>query len=427
MKRFAFLALLPLAASAFANELLVVDSGRDRIIKLDPANGSLINDSFIDDQLRFDFPVEAINSGRNTILISDANKDAIYEYSASGQFLRTVVKGPLLDSVRGIAMLNGDIVAGVSGGINAAKIVKVSYDGTTVTPLCDVAAQGAGSLWGVHVRASDILVTDSDTDAIYRFAHNGAFLNKVYDSTGVGDMNFPQGICDDGTDFWVAGFSLPTGVFKFNNTGKIQQWAIDTGTRDLYKLDNGKLLWTAGQEYGEMDITDGSFFNYVDISGASFRFISLMTAATRTSVTGSVDIGAMSPTATYPIGLVAKIDNGTTVQYAPFVLTSENTYEFTTTLTGNLTVKAYQNHWLHRIFTVNVPGSSSVVGPSLTLVNGDVDSSNAITTDDYLVLSNNFDTEVEPGTLGDLDHDSFVTTDDYLILSANFDLSGDEE
>lgn len=77
---------------------------------------------------------------------------------------------------------------------------------------------------------------------------------------------------------------------------------------------------------------------------------------------------------------------------------------------------------------VNITFSETTL-PVANLVNGDCDGSNAITTDDYLILSNAFDT-VRGGTgfdpRADLNKDGAVTTDDYLTLSANFDREGED-
>jgi|GEM_PF-6796540 len=65
---------------------------------------------------------------------------------------------------------------------------------------------------------------------------------------------------------------------------------------------------------------------------------------------------------------------------------------------------------------------------SFTFLAGDCNNDDYITTDDYLILSESFDTAV--GDAGfdaraDIDGNGAVTTDDYLILSTNFDLSGE--
>lgn len=69
------------------------------------------------------------------------------------------------------------------------------------------------------------------------------------------------------------------------------------------------------------------------------------------------------------------------------------------------------------------------IGPLIefSLLSGDCDDNDAVTTDDYLIISAAFDTAFgDPGYdfRADLEEDDFVNTDDYLLLSQNFDLSG---
>jgi|GEM_PF-1832563 len=78
--------------------------------------------------------------------------------------------------------------------------------------------------------------------------------------------------------------------------------------------------------------------------------------------------------------------------------------------------------------TGNLTVATSTGNIAFTLMNGDVDGSNAINTDDYLLVSNTFDTAFgDPGyTLAaDLNKDGSVSTDDYIVLNANFDTEGD--
>lgn len=95
----------------------------------------------------------------------------------------------------------------------------------------------------------------------------------------------------------------------------------------------------------------------------------------------------------------------------------------------SLKVRFKGARWLSKVtepFTLTL---NATMAPTVSLKNGDCDSSNAITTDDYLILSDAFDTFVgDPGydPRADLDGDDTVTTDDYLILNANFDEFGED-
>jgi|GEM_PF-6110309 len=85
-----------------------------------------------------------------------------------------------------------------------------------------------------------------------------------------------------------------------------------------------------------------------------------------------------------------------------------------------------------RFLSKVVPASANL--GTVSLLNGDCDANNVITTDDYLILSDAFDSSFENGGAvgpwdprADLDGNLAITTDDYLILSNNFDLSGEDE
>jgi|GEM_PF-6851151 len=62
------------------------------------------------------------------------------------------------------------------------------------------------------------------------------------------------------------------------------------------------------------------------------------------------------------------------------------------------------------------------------LLAGDCNGDDVITTDDYLIISDAFDTNEGDGgydSRADLDNNGSITTDDYLYLSTNFDQSGE--
>jgi|GEM_PF-1456525 len=97
---------------------------------------------------------------------------------------------------------------------------------------------------------------------------------------------------------------------------------------------------------------------------------------------------------------------------------------------GSLDIRAESPTHLRKRNTTAVGGSGATV--NFSLINGNcaptVDG-DAITTDDYLILSNAFDTSF--GDAGfdpqaDLDKNDAVTTDDYLVLSGNFDVAAED-
>lgn len=95
---------------------------------------------------------------------------------------------------------------------------------------------------------------------------------------------------------------------------------------------------------------------------------------------------------------------------------------------GNYNLSIKTTHWLRDATTVNT-SSGSVSGVNFAPINGDCDENNFINTDDYLILSEAFDTSLEDEGFdagADLDENGIINTDDYLILSGNFDNVGDD-
>ncbi len=103
-------------------------------------------------------------------------------------------------------------------------------------------------------------------------------------------------------------------------------------------------------------------------------------------------------------------------------------HDSTPFVTGAYNLVLKGPHWLKKKIGPIALLADSNGGLDFNVINGDVDGSNYIGTDDYLVLNSSFDTS--KGDAGfvvnaDLDGDGYIGTDDYLILNANFDTSGD--
>ncbi len=101
-------------------------------------------------------------------------------------------------------------------------------------------------------------------------------------------------------------------------------------------------------------------------------------------------------------------------------------YSFSSTLVGTYALAVKGLTWLSAIrYPVELGSAAAKVG--FTLINGDVDGDDYVGTDDYLRLSQAFDSSVGDGNYdrnADLDGDGYVGTDDYLILNKNFDQQG---
>ena len=65
-------------------------------------------------------------------------------------------------------------------------------------------------------------------------------------------------------------------------------------------------------------------------------------------------------------------------------------------------------------------GQLIFAGEAVAGIPGDIDGDGSVAFADFLILSNNFGTMVDPSTGGDLDGDGSVAFADFLILSDNF-------
>jgi len=188
------------------------------------------------------------------------------------------------------------------------------------------------------------------------------------------------------------------------------------------------VLWTGGTRYGTLNQATGDTLDLANISGRSFRMVEEFHAGS--IVTGTANLGTLAAEATFPklmTVVLRPVGGGAPVLSKPVWVNSNGSFQFFTTKVGEFELLIGGKHWLKKMATssVTIAAESTVTGVSVAPTNGDVDGNGVINTDDYLILSENFDTTVPEGTLGDLDDNTLINTDDYLILSDNFDNSDD--
>lgn len=286
--------------------LLVPDSGNDRIVKLDPVTGAILDPNFIVDSA-FSTPIEAIDSGRGTVLVSDQLLDTIREYDmATGAFLRTLA-GPTqgLDNIRGMGLRNGELYVTVASGANAGRVLRLDVvTGNVLGTFADLTAvTTSASPWDVHFFGSDVLITDSTGDDILRYDLSGNFLGTLVNGSNTGPINFPQQMLTLANgNLMASSFSPPTALYEFSPTGTLlSTFANTTGNRGLYELPSGLVLYSAGTDLWTLDRatnTHTRIFQQLAGSGlnnGSFRFINAATVAPEPSSLALLALGALSP------------------------------------------------------------------------------------------------------------------------------------
>lgn len=275
------LAAVAVAGGALAQGLLVADSGNDRVLLLSAFDGQIINPNFVPNTRQGGgasfTPINAIDSGRGTILVSDTLDDSVLEFSYGGAFLGKVVDASDgIDQPRGITVKDGKLYVALAAGPLANTIQRFNLDGTGQETFINLGP--TRSPWDITFRANDILVTESESDDILRFNHSGAFDRVWYDDNSVDGIDFPQqltlGTSDN--DVVVGGFSPPAGVYLLSGTttgGVNDYFNPNLAVRGAHRLGNGKVLYSGGTRLEVWDPATDSIQVILSGAGNSFQWI----------------------------------------------------------------------------------------------------------------------------------------------------------
>jgi hypothetical protein len=267
VKIWTFVFVVALANHLPGQVLVIPDSGSDRLWTFSAFDGSLINNNFASGSMSQ--PINAIDSGIGTILVTDETADSILEFSNTGSFIRVFADSSNgIDGPFGIHQHGNQIY--VASTVNNS-ILRFNSDGTGGT----VWATGFGTPRDIVFRNNDVLVSESGGDDILRFDFNGNLLDTFHNSDGVNGIDFPQQLQLDGVNLLAAGFTAPFGLYQYDATGnQINAYTnLITSPRGVYRLGNGNLLYAGGTRvmlYDTSTLTESTIINQ---TGASFRFI----------------------------------------------------------------------------------------------------------------------------------------------------------
>jgi hypothetical protein len=262
--------LVALGAPASAGVLLIPDSGADRVWAFDPFDGSLVTTDFIPNHASLSQPINAVDSGHGSILVTDELGDAVLEFNWDGSFIGTFADASDgLDGPFGITVHGNQVyVASIVNG----RIVRFDADGSNPT----LWAQGFGTPRDIVFRSGDALVSESAGDDVVQLSLGGAFQSIWHNSDGVTGIDFPQQIqLESNGNLLAAGFSPPFGLYVYD-AGGFQASAytnLVTSPRGVYRLGNGQLLYAGGTRIMRYDPGTLTEVTVVNQLGASFRFI----------------------------------------------------------------------------------------------------------------------------------------------------------
>lgn len=290
------LAAATLAAGAPAELLLIPDSDADRVMAFSPVDGTLIDANFITDPGSdngidiFDRPLNAIDSGRGTILVSDQFSDLVAEFAYDGSYQGIfsnsgVVDGDVMQNLRGIDMLAGDLLVCNAGGTNALlesqNNIKRFDSAGALRP--DFAFNRYGGIRGpfdVLVLPDEVLVADDRSNALVRYTPAGKFNERL-----VENLQFPQQISLTPQDTLLVAVFSGGFIAEFQRDGTpVGQY--DPGTLSLYRgvhqLDNGNLL--VSTTTGVYEVTRTGLVVATEWTGGGARYIERVALPTGTTL-----------------------------------------------------------------------------------------------------------------------------------------------
>jgi hypothetical protein len=254
--------------------LLVPDWTADKIIKLNPITGDLIDANFIVAPGSLQSPKQARLSPHGFITVSDQISDLVQKFDSSGIYLGFFapaggVSTAILDNIRGHNYRdNSNLVVTVGAGGNNNSIAQFDATGNFVNQFITAASGGLNSPFDIVFRSDDCLVTGSSSNRVHRYTLNGSYISDL-----VSNIAFPQQIhLMSGGQFAVAGFSTPSALYIFNADGTaVASYNVVTGLRGAYRLPNGNFIVT--NTSGIFEISPTNSIVRTILSGVNAQYI----------------------------------------------------------------------------------------------------------------------------------------------------------
>lgn len=263
-----------LSAAQAQTYVMGVDSTANAAHLFDATTGALVQQNFLE--------WGALGTGGSTgkhaiqvgnqIWVSDQLRDLIYRFDLSGNHLGNIGNAGI-DNIKGMEVVGNQVWvtnAGSNQGAPGNSIVFI--DANTYGITGSVATNG--SLFDVINYQGQILASNITNDNIEWYDLNGNYIGDFHVSDGVTSIDFPQQLfARSNGNILAAGFSLPSGVFEFDQFGNSVgiPAGLDQGPRGVIELGNGQIMWTNGS---------GFFVGTTNVFGGSGQYLSLVTIPT---------------------------------------------------------------------------------------------------------------------------------------------------
>jgi hypothetical protein len=226
-------------------------------------------------------PIQIVDSGRGTFLVTDLDARSLLEYSQDGVLLRTLA-GPEHGVVSAYSVcVDAGIAyftAPTTDPMLQNLIWKVPVDGSAPPSVFfDFSLLGVprGIIRVQTAAFNGFYVGDSDGDDIERITITGQALTPFHDSDGVTGIDFPQQLVmlPDGT-LLAAGFTAPSGIYRYDANGQQISYVSTVSPRGVHLMPNGEYLYSSGVNIRAVDSESGVDRSvYVGGGSDSFRFI----------------------------------------------------------------------------------------------------------------------------------------------------------
>ncbi len=255
--------------------LLIPDWTADKVLKLDPNTGNLIDANFIVAPGPLQSPKQALLAPHGFISVSDQLSDLVQKFDTNGVYLGFFapaggVNNAILDNIRGHNYrLNGNLVVTVGSGGNQNAIAEFDQSGNYIGQFITAGSGGLNSPFDIVFRSNDVLVDGSSSNKVHRYDLNGNYLNDFVPS----GIAFPQQIhLENNGNVTVAGFSSPSALYVYDSLGTLlASYNVVTGLRGGYKLPNGNYIVTNGS--GVHEITTSNTLVRTIVSGINAQYI----------------------------------------------------------------------------------------------------------------------------------------------------------
>jgi len=256
---------LALASAAVAADpyYMVVNSGSKFIMLFDKANGTPVNDQWIDLFNATPTPgtIKDAIQVLNEIWVSDQSSAQIYRFRAdktTPTYLGTITD-PGLNNIRGMAFDGTTvyITCGANSGTGfAAGVVRMTRTGT----ILDKFTTNLTSPFDVLVAGNELLVGDFSDDDIGRYQPDGTYIADLVPAAVTPGLRGPQQITFNNAGNLLVGGFTPTavGIYVFNPSSgaQLNYYAVG-GVRGTAQLDDGRYLWCDGVGLNAYNATDG--------------------------------------------------------------------------------------------------------------------------------------------------------------------------